>query len=368
MGVLDDTSKQARLIAAKLKVSVESKEKVFLRRRRELQAKFNTQLALFVDNYKKDRDASDAARTALDNLHENATTLTEDVRYSTRYIQKQMASVDQMVTGLQATLSKIQTTEFDDLDATSKELLLDFSKEYKGAYAILWAKIALVAFLVYFLREHWILFSVAYLAVYVAWAVVAALIEIFKNIFKKKSIDLKAAKCANVTAADAIGSECEQPEAPTYKPCSSTDFGCCANGLPAPSDKSTCGTLDCWKTAFGCCPNGNPRKSATDKCNAVPHCKTSKFGCCLNGMPRDDAMGSNCTLHSSCGYTAFGCCPDGVPRADAAGSNCKGAKETPLSQVNELTLSLDVPKLPTTPNPFTDSGFGGFASGFQAVA
>ena len=380
MGALDDMAQQARQIASKLKVSIPKREKVFQRRRDDLQKEFDEQLTIFIDNYKKNNDASDAARTALENISESVDELVIDIQAASKDIDDKVAGLDGMVTGLQTTITNIQnTTDFDSLDASSKQLLLDLSKEYKMNYAILWAKVALVAFLCWYLRQEWILILVGYGAVYILWLLIDALIKIFEGIFKPKDVNLEAERCAQVTEADKVGSGCPVSDAPTYKPCSTTEFGCCPDGLAATADKSTCGTIDCWKTAFGCCANGTPKESATDSCDMPPRCKSSRFGCCQNGMPREDEEGTNCTLNSVCGYSAFGCCPDGELRADKLGSNCETGKTStnPLRQLNEVvtaSTSMNVtPPGPSIqpPNPFTepnDSINTGFMSGLQAVS
>ena len=379
MGVLDDMAQQARLIAATLKVNIPSQKKTFLQRQKLLNADFERHLALFVTKYKTDTKVSDAAKTALDNVHEGVNTLETDIRAASKAARKQISSVDWMVTGLQTTITNIQTTtDFDSLDASSKQLLMDFSREYKSAYAIMWAKVALVIFLCWHLRQEWFLIIVAYLAFYILWMLLEALIKIFKGIFKKKpAVDLNAARCANVTAADAVGSGCPITKAPSFTPCSGTTFGCCPNGLAAPDDKSTCGTLDCWKTSFGCCLNGTAKTSATDTCDAPPQCLDTGFGCCPNGMPRDDEAGTNCTLNSACGYSAFGCCPDGTLRDDALGSNCEGGKpQSSMKQLSDLVGSVPMNRpYPASsiepPNPFLQSNGSinaNFTSGLNAVS
>jgi len=381
MGALDDMAQQARLIAAKLKVSIPKREKAFQQRRDRLQQQFDEQLTLFVDNYKKNNDVSDAARTALDNISNSVDELVNDIRAASKDIDAQVAGVDGMITGLQTTITNIQnTTDFDSLDASSKQLLMDLSKDYKTSYAILWTKVALVAFLCWYLRQEWVLILVAYGAVYILWLLIDAIIKLFQVIFQPKpTSDLEAARCAQVTDADKVGSGCPASDPPTYTPCSATEFGCCPDGLASTADKSTCGTIDCWKTAFGCCRNGKPKESADDSCDMAPTCKSSRYGCCQNGMPREDEEGTNCTLNSVCGYSAFGCCPDGTLRTDRLGSNCETGKtnSSPLKQLNEVVAdatSMNVPKPELSmqpPNPFTANNDGintGFMSGLQAVS
>jgi hypothetical protein len=380
MGALDDMAQQARLIAAKLKVSIPKREKVFRQRRDQLQTQFETQLALYIDNYKKNNDVSDAARTSLESISSSVDELVNDIQAASKDIDAQVAGVDGMISGLHTTITNIQkTTDFDSLDASSKQLLMDLSKDYKVSYAILWAKAALVLFLCWYLRHEWILILVAYGAVYIVWLLVDAILKLFEVIFKKKpTSDLEAARCAQVTEADKIGSGCPLTDSPSYKPCSDTEFGCCPNGLAATTDTSTCGTFDCWKTAFGCCPSGKPKESATDSCDMPPKCKSSRFGCCQNGMPREDEEGTNCTLNSVCGYSAFGCCPDGELRTDRLGSNCKTGKasSSPLRQLNDTvssSTSMNVPETASSidpPNPFTasnGSANASFTSGLNAV-
>lgn len=374
MGVLDDMAQEARLIVSKLKVSIVSDQKVFLGRQSKIETDFD-------DLIERLTNKTTSVNAGLDTVHDESETLVADIKSATKKIQTQISDVDGMVSGLQTTISNIQkTTDFDELDASSKQMLMDFSKEYKSAYAILWAKIILVAFLLYSLRVDWKLIIVAYLAVYISWALIEALIKIFQNMFKRKKVsDLKADRCANVTAADAVGSGCPPPAPPEYKPCSSTDFGCCANGLASTVDKSACQTIDCWKTAFGCCSNGSPKTSATDTCDVPVECKNSRYGCCLNGMPRDDEAGTNCTLHTMCGYSAFGCCPDGTLRKDALGSNCGGkqAEKSSLHQLNSIATSAKPMNIPTPaqsmspPNPFTakNGSFNtSFTSGLQSIS
>ena len=372
MGVLDDMAQQARLMAAKLKVNITSEEKLFLSRQRELEKAFDTELSLYIKNY-----SNTESTVPLDRIHDSNGELVDDIHAATKAMQRQIADVDGMVTGLQTTITNVQnSTDYDALDASSKQLLNDFSREYKSAYAIMWAKVILVAFLLYYLRQEWVLIVVAYIAVYVAWAIISALINIFRNVFRKrgKVSTLKAARCANVTSADSVGSGCPRPDAPTYIPCSTSDFGCCANGLAAPADRATCGTIDCWKTAFGCCSNGSPKTSATDTCDALVDCKTTEYGCCRNGMPRIDAVGSNCTINSSCGYTAFGCCPDGTLRNDALGSNCSGVPTSPVASIIQIADTATVTnkvKHRDSKNPFTtpNNAFNkSFTSALHAIS
>jgi len=356
MGVLEDTAQQARVTAQQLKVTIPSKRNFFLKQQRDLNKQFDVQVSDFVDK------SLDGAKPALDNIHEKANSLVTDIRTATRNIERQMAKVNGMVSTLQTTLANIQNTDFDDLDASSKQMLMDFSNEYKSAYTVMWVKIVLVAVLFYYLRADWVLILVAYFAVYIVWTLISALIKLFQNIRKKEST-LRAETCANVTDGDAVGSTCK-PTSPSYAPCSSSVFGCCPNGLASTSDVSACGTFDCWQSAFGCCPNGTNKKSETDTCDAPVDCKTTKFGCCLNGMPREDTVGSNCTMNSACGYTTFGCCPDGTPRSDVTGTNCR--TEAPIETVTKVITSAQPSFKP--PNPFTTSNGAGFMSGFQAIS
>ena len=350
MGILDDMSQQARLIASKVAVTIKNNDKLFLEKETNIQTKFKTQLDILISNF--GTDAYDT--TAVDSVHTDSIEFITDVRTATTSIETEMKSVNEMVTKLQTVISNVQTTtDFNALDASSKQLLLDFSKDYKVSYAVMWAKIVLVAFLFYYLRQEWIFILVVYVAVHIIWTVIVALIGIFKVITQKrtKSTDLPATG----------EKSCEIPKQ-TYIPCSETAFGCCGNGFAALGDATTCGTLDCWKSAFGCCSDGiTSKKTADDKCAISVDCRTSAFGCCPNGIPRFDAAGSNCKMNSKCGYSEYGCCKDGTLRIDSIGTNCAGYIPTINNVITSTTSAT------SGPNPFTDSGDSGLASGLRSI-
>ena len=356
MSVLNDMSQQARVIASQLSVKVQDAKPIFITRETTLQTTFDTQLTALVSTV----GTNDYDTTAIDAVHADSLKLISDIQSATSDVQKQMKTVNDLITQLRTWITNIQnTTDFNELDASSKHILLDFAKEYRFAYAILWAKIILVAALLFYLRSDWKLFCAAYVAVYICWILITTIITIFKNIFRKrtKMTDLTASKCSNVG-----GRGCPETTPPSFIPCADTDFGCCGNGLAAVGDTSTCGTLDCWNSAFGCCSDGvTAKKTKDDTCGDVIDCDTSSFGCCPNGMPRVDAIGSNCTMNSSCGYSAYGCCNDGSLRIDATGSNCVGATPpTPLSTLNSISLN-------SVSNPFTDSGRVGMSSSITSL-
>ena len=348
MGILEDLSQQARIIASKVAVTIENNNTLFLDKETDIRTKFKTQLDILIKNF--GTDAYDT--TAVDSVHTDSIEFITEVRDATTAIKTQMNSVNDMVTRLQTVISNVQnSTDFNALDASSKQLLLDFSKDYKISYTIMWAKIVLVAFLLYYLRQEWIFILVVYAAIHIIWKVIVALIGIFKVITQKrtKSTDLPATG----------EKSCNIPKQ-TYIPCSETAFGCCGNGFAALGDATTCGTLDCWKSAFGCCSDGiTSKKTADDTCNVSVDCTTSAFGCCPNGMQRFDAAGSNCKMNSKCGYSEYGCCKDGTLRADSLGSNCTEYKPTISKLLSNSAVSL--------PNPFTGSGDSGLASGLRSI-
>ena len=106
MGVFDDMAQQARMIAKSLAIDVPVVTKVFLKKKSELHKTFDTQLDIFVRTYKSDE--SDAAKYALDAVHDDSVKLVSDIRAATKSLQTKVASADELMTGIRAMVVKIK--------------------------------------------------------------------------------------------------------------------------------------------------------------------------------------------------------------------------------------------------------------------
>ncbi|KAJ8713836.1 hypothetical protein PYW08_007456 [Mythimna loreyi] len=103
----------------------------------------------------------------------------------------------------------------------------------------------------------------------------------------------------------------------TLDPCSSYQFGCCADNETEASGPDGQG-CPCNTTEFGCCPDGVTPASGLNNIGCSDPCSTTLHGCCQDG--KTPAHGPE--FEGCCMLQAFRCCPDN--RIPAEGPHLEG--------------------------------------------
>jgi hypothetical protein len=230
-------------------------------------------------------------KTAVANLHDDMEKFCVKVKSETDLVKDNVQTAKQELDTTNTLVENLESSDYNDLNLTSKQLLEDSASNYKQTFIAVCIKAGICLIAIYMLLPFWVDIIVVFFGIIIVWILFTGISYTWEQATKKKG-DTKLVGATDTTKSS------------TYSPPTKV----CRNGEP---DTGSCATENlCWGTTYGCCANGqDPMKSADDECGLKP-CQSSKFGCCPNGAPKLDQMGSNCNSNAVCGLSPWGCNED----------------------------------------------------------